>query len=936
MKAHHERPGFETRLFQGLARFVVRRKIWILIAAAVIVLASMALSGRIRFVTEVKDLLPQNNEVVKNFNFIYDRFSDTSSIIVTVEGPSREVTISAAERVADAIRADKSMSALVNAIQMSPDKEFLRKWMLLTQDSGDIETTLSLFDGLNLLPFLRSLNDNFETTYIDDPEQEAGLDSPSDAYAMLGYMDQIEEFAMALRAYLADDALPQMTEPELQDRGARLADFLLFGSDYMFSPDNEMLLFTIYTKFGVEETKTLSGFMTSLKQKFSETETALPGVEIGYTGALAEAYDEAGALGFDLLVPSGVAMVLILLLFLFSIRRIRYVIFTLVSLVVGIVVDMGFVGATIGELNMVTSTFGVLLIGLGVDFGLHIISSFGDLREKGADVQEALSRTFLSSGKAVAYGALTTAVAFYTLAFSSSKAISQFGIVAGTGILTVLVSMFILLPALLSLFCGIRRSAKGRRILGYAFLARTGVWSARFRIPVLIVFAALSVLLGLNIGQNQVEFGSENIGAKNSPSAVYRTKILEKFDMSPDTSMVALSSIQEVSDVAGRLKDERDVAVVTSIADFLRPEPEQQVSLARIRGYRDSWSPSWRQFSYDEQSYQELLYELQRLEWNMIEIGDISVTALGEGNVVQRKRDRMIREVLGAEVGAAGSEVFQNVISLLESNPGQFGPRLARIDRAFAGQMEQTARNALGVDRPMQVEDIPYSLRASLVSDDGKLFMITINPTASVDSSEGYLTFATRMHMISPAITGTSQIFAAFTSEIIREIARSSVYVGIAIILIVLVGFRSLKYTAMAIGALGIAGVIMFGIFPLVGIKINAINAMVFPLIIGLGIDYFIHVITSYRQNGDLGEALLHSGKPVLLSGLTTMLGFGSLALAGSHAGAQSLGSVLFIGTACALLASFTLLPALLSVGKRVKRTPLGTLVGRVVDCIWK
>jgi len=62
---------------------------------------------------------------------------------------------------------------------------------------------------------------------------------------------------------------------------------------------------------------------------------------------------------------------------------------------------------------------------------------------------------------------------------------------------------------------------------------------------------------------------------------------LDKFDMSPDTSVVALSSIPEALDVAGQLKDEPDVALVISITDFLRPEPEQQASLARTRRYRD-------------------------------------------------------------------------------------------------------------------------------------------------------------------------------------------------------------------------------------------------------------------------------------------------------------------------------------------------------------
>lgn len=917
----------KENLFTTLSDFIKKRGIAIIIAFILLTIASLLLAGRIQFITQVKEFLPENNELVKNYNLIMDEFESAVNLVVTVEGPNKNTMIAAAEELSARVRAHEDLKGLTNSIQLTPNKEFLREWLLMMQESKDIKKTLRFFESPHLLTFLTQVNDNFEKTYIDESgEEEDELDTPREALEMAQFMGQVGTFTVTLREYLQDPELSSLSEDELLNRGRKLLELFLFGEGYTFDVNNSMLIFTILPNFEMEELEKVDRFMTAFQEVKEETEEFFPGVTVGYTGDLGQTYDEQRAISFDLMVPSLLAVVIIFLLFLFSFPRFRSILFALLSLVVGIILDLGIVGATIGELNMISSTFGVVLIGLGIDFGVHIISNFDDFRNRGMTGGSALKATFLGTGKAVIFGALTTAIAFYTLTFSDSRAITQFGFVAATGIITTLLAMLFLLPALLTTFnekVPRKTTAPQRPMINYGFLSSLGKGAARFRIPVFIAVTVVTVFMALNIKNNEVEYNMTKLGPQESVSTITQQKVMEKFNISPYPSMVSYGSLEKTREITEVLQEERTAIQVSSITEVLYPLKEQRENLRVIREFQNRRGPfqdSAAVQDYSGNSYNDLLYEIQRLEWNMIEIGDIAVTALGEGNPVQKKRDMMIREVMGAEVGKPGKEVFQKLITLLEENRATYAAKINTLDRGFSRAVEETAGKALSVSRPMTLADIPKSIKTGMVSPGGNHFRITIVPLAEVNEKEELLKFKETMSSISPAITGTIQLSSELTEQIVEEIKRGSLYVAIAILIILLISFHSIKYTLIAMGSLGIAVVWMFGLFPIINTKINIVNVMVFPLIIGIGIAFFIHLIHRYRIEGDLGRALRYSGKGVILSGFTTMIGFGSLGLIATYAAAASLGRVFFVGVLSALLLSFVLLPGLLSLKRGIYR----------------
>jgi predicted RND superfamily exporter protein len=92
---------------------------------------------------------------------------------------------------------------------------------------------------------------------------------------------------------------------------------------------------------------------------------------------------------------------------------------------------------------------------------------------------------------------------------------------------------------------------------------------------------------------------------------------------------------------------------------------------------------------------------------------------------------------------------------------------------------------------------------------------------------------------------------------------------------------------------------------------------MMLPLIIGIGVTNGIHILNRFAEEQTPSILARSTGKAVLVSGLTTIAGFGSLIIA-EHQGIKSLGYVMATGVATCMIAGLTFLPALLMLmGKR-------------------
>lgn len=885
----------------------------IIALALVICIAAVLSTERLEIITDAKQMLPQSNPYVQSFNRISEDFS-SATLLLSVEGEERLEMIEAARFLADSIRKDPEAADMIEAVNLHLDKDFLYSWAMLIQNTEEREKTLKLLSEYTLTGFLRAFNDNLEDTYSGD-EAEDEIDTSWEERELSTFFSSVARAVQGVEQSLEQ---PGTLSPE--QSAEAFADLMLIGDSWNFDPRGEMLLFSVVPSFQIDDIDATVALMERIVEHISASEAQWPHLRFSYAGDVPQNYDEQIALGSDALIPSLVALLLITLLFLFSFRNIRTVMMALFALFVGILSTVLLVSWTIGSLNMLTSFFAVLLIGLGIDFGIHFVTSLDHFRSKGMGKAEAVASTYRSVGLSITLGALTTALAFFSLLLTESLAMKEFGFVAGCGVLLTLVSELLLLPALVFLFPQAREERRRLPLIGFGRLASLAdLMQGKSRWCVITLAALLSALAVGQFQNVEFQYDMNELGPQKSVSVQSQRRIQKQFGLSPLPVMLSVDSLEEARRITEEVKELSSVAAVSSPADLIPPLSQQREALAEIEQVRIA--PRTVE-TLNQGDLEDLLYEIQRLEWNMIEIGDLSVTAMGQGNMVQKQRDRIVREILGAEVGAPGMEVFQGLIETIKREQSLDG--LNRFQSAFGDAIQKRARRLLSARRPMTLSDIPEELRSDMVSDDGKHFLIGVSPDESTATKAGLFAFRRAMDEIDPGFTGTVPIFVEWTRSISREIVSTTVSIAIIFIMLMLISFRSIAYTLIGSFSLLASALLMFGLFPLLGIQFNVTNIMVMPLIFGLGIAFQIHIIKRFIQEGSLSSALHHSGKGVLLSGLTTLIGFGSLALVGAMKAAQQLGLMLFVGIGINLLISFTLLPALLACIQNHKTTQKG------------
>src|SRR6185436_19489981 len=141
-------------------------------------------------------------------------------------------------------------------------------------------------------------------------------------------------------------------------------------------------------------------------------------------------------------------------------------------------------------------------------------------------------------------------------------------------------------------------------------------------------------------------------------------------------------------------------------------------------------------------------------------------------------------------------------------------------------------------------------------------------------------------------------------------------YALLAIALLVFIHFRSPFSVALALLPVGIGFVWLGGLMVWLDIPLNPANIMTLPLVIGIGVTNGIHILNRFAEEQTPSIFSKSTGKAVLVSGLNTMAGFGSLMIA-QHRGIRSLGFVMTMGIATCMIAGLIFLPAFISLVMR-------------------
>jgi predicted RND superfamily exporter protein len=211
----------------------------------------------------------------------------------------------------------------------------------------------------------------------------------------------------------------------------------------------------------------------------------------------------------------------------------------------------------------------------------------------------------------------------------------------------------------------------------------------------------------------------------------------------------------------------------------------------------------------------------------------------------------------------------------------------------------------------LSVADLPPSLHDRFIGVTGK-YLLMVYPKGDIWNREVQRVFIDQVGKVYANVTGTPVQLYHYTALLKDSYQQAAWYSLGAIAILVFIHFRSVACVVLALVPVAIGSLWLGGLMGGLGVPLNPANIMTLPLVIGIGVTNGIHILNRFAEEQTPSILARSTGKAVLVSGLTSMAGFGSLILA-RHRGIHSLGCVMTAGLATCMIAGLTFLPAMLN-----------------------
>jgi predicted RND superfamily exporter protein len=904
------------------------------------------------------DLLPSGDRRTVEFNKVIDEFSSATSLIVVVQGEEARIK-EFADRLApkilklvDTTQNEKSQKQinklkeklgklrarsgskskitalqseidvlnkkidfkLFNRVDYKMEVDFIKNHGLLLLKEEDLKNMQDMFLDPNLKGLLFNLNNAMEKEYVGQGESISTREKEDQAVALL---DGIQDFVQTLkRAALGEN----LSQEEIQ----KTVDQFLIGDPYILSYDHKALVMNVVPNFTMLDLDYVVSGTDQAQDQLDQLLLDFPGLEAGLTGFIAVGRDEMVYSQQGLSYTTVIALIAILFLLVISFRMWVAPLLAMGNLLVGIIWAIGLAAVVVGQLNIMTQMMAVILLGLGIDFSIHLISGFTEWRAAGDSIHAALEKTFLKSGKGIITGAMTTAAAFLALVISHSQGMKEMGLVTGFGLLAILLSTMIFMPVLLVLWERHKEKKwrkKGntkqppKKDITFRFIGRVSSWLAKryvFTIISSILVTALFIWSGLKI---QFDHNYMNIEAKGLTSIKLQDTVLEKFDMGMDYAMIVTDSPQKCRQLSKRLREQGTVARTEDISLYLPSQEQQKMRIPYINKIRNTIQTSPINQLLPSKEVPELNKEIDRLQMNIMEIQDMAF--LGG----QDKVDNKCKKLVGVPNDPDSVNIMADLLGILEKDERMASDRLSKFQQTFSPYFKESVIK-MGSTDPIHLKELPASILDRYSNKSRDQFLVTIFPNGDVWKNAKFLgRFVNDLERVSDKATGMPPVFRALVQIVGRDGRNAMLLTLVVVFLLLTVDFHNPIHSFIAMIPLAIGIFWMIGIMEISGMMLTVMNVMAFPLIIGIGIDDGVHIMHRWRHEGKgkIWTIFSSTGKAILLTSLTTMLAFGSLVFS-IWRGFGQLGGALFIGVGSCFLTTVIILSGIFGLLGKKKR----------------
>lgn len=567
-------------------------------------------------------------------------------------------------------------------------------------------------------------------------------------------------------------------------------------------------------------------------------------------------------------------------------RRVSYVVLPMLTLVVSTIWLFGCMALLGISFNVIAVALVPLVLGLGVDYAVHLFHNYRVELDDGKTPAEAIKNSVSEIGTAMFLAMLTTVIAFLSFLTATVPPIRDFGILLALGVAFTFLTSITLLASLRYLLDKRKIAQVKQRSQGLAVRRIMGVLSKKVighQKKILLFMILLSLVFVSGATQIKTGYDMKQFAPNNTPAYELFDEIAEDFPFSSQNQeyiliegdVATVEALQGIALTHENIKDDSFVAKnkdgtikTVSVYTIIQQAIENNESLIKKFNIDGEWRIP--RTDSDVKALYDYLYNGVNLSRNLnpsegvfSKDGGINVSMISNFSI----------EVFGSDI--------KNV--LFKEN-GRYQAALIRV---------YVEPGFIAKDKDMYDQ---RQLLKNEINDDISAYGVATG-------------VATGENIISLTITNS------LTESQITSTAISILLAALVLILV----YRNLTLGLIALIPVGISIIWILGTMYFIGYTLNALTITVTSITIGIGIDYAIHATERFRfiadKTGDVlksvSETISHTGGALLIAALTTALGFIILLLAPIPS-QQQFGFILAVTITYSFLTSIFILPLVL------------------------
>lgn len=868
MSAERKPPAetsFLSRPLGAATAWVVRHPRATLALAGVLAIACSVYSAtRLGFRTSRLDLLNPKSSYNQLWLKYVDEFGDDDDAVVVFQADSPQKLIPAIDQL--------------NA-NTSTQQQYFRS-VLASVDSSKLRAKGLFYLGAEDLAAIRGFLDPLEPVLAGQwgaikpanlllqaaaPWDQAVRDPSGQAAATVdARMTQVvESLAAALKGGEYRSPWPAMPHPRLVDTdisseqaGAANAQDQAAASkpapQYLLAEEGRLgfLLLRLQNDEANGQFDRGSKAIDELRRLIQQTASAHPGVRVGLTGLPIMENDEMRESASSMWQANLLSLVGVSLVVIACFGGIRHPLLAAAAFTLAMAWSFGYTTFAVGHLNILSAAFGAILIGIGMDFGIHYVARYVELRNSGLEGGEALVEASRCVGPGIVTGGVTTAIAFFTVALTDFTGVVELGVISGGGVLLCIVAAMFVLPAM------VRLVDRKRQFDHVPQPLPVDRWLAPLAVRPGLMFLgslAATALVALGCYQLRYDHNLLNLQPAGLESVVIEEQLLADCDQSVWYAVSLCGSRAELLKKQRMFEKLPSVQRTEEIMTMLPTASDQKRPIIA-----------------------EIDARLARLPR---ELPLLPVDQPAELDATLAQCEMMLG---GANASGANAPQSLSVLRATRELLAKMDPRLAMnrmadYQQRSAGELlsRLAALSASANPQPPTFADFPKPLVDRFIGRTGQ-HQLRIYGHGSLWDMAALEKFVQDIKRVDPTATGKPLQTYYASRQMQQSYIHAACYALVAITIAILLDFGSLRDSLLALLPMALGVVQMFGFMGLFDIPLNAANMIVLPLLLGIGLDTGVHMVHDYRAQSGPYRISGSTAVAVLITALTTIVGFGA------------------------------------------------------------